>query len=93
MGVLPGSLFAIHKPRGGIYYPQPHASASSLTFTEREEISHGIAVGRSIRCIAASLSRSPATISRETNRNKGRKKYRALDADDRAARRGHDRRS
>lgn len=87
VGVPPGSIFSILKPRGGIYYPQPHARASSLTFTEREEISRGIAAGWSIRSIAASVSRSPATVSREINRNKGRKKYRALDADDRATRR------
>lgn len=87
VGVPPGSVFSILKPRGGIYYPPPHAKANSLTFTEREEISRGIAAGRGVRSIAASVSRSPATISREINRNKGRKKYRAVDADDRATRR------
>src|SRR3989338_88410 len=40
-----------------------------LTMNEREEISLGLAQGRSRRDIAAMLGRSPATISREILRN------------------------
>ena len=36
---------------------------------EREEISRGIAAGRSVRRIARGLKRSPSTISREIRRN------------------------
>jgi IS30 family transposase len=37
-----------------------------------------------MRSIARRLGRSPSTISRETGRKKGPRKYRAVDADDRA---------
>jgi IS30 family transposase len=48
---------------------------------EREEISRGIAAGRSIRHIAASLGRAPSTVSRELTRHGGRSAYRAAEAD------------
>uniref|UniRef100_UPI0038995CB8 transposase n=1 Tax=Nocardia stercoris TaxID=2483361 RepID=UPI0038995CB8 len=51
---------------------------------EREEISRGLATGRSAREIAASLRRSPSTIARETARSGGRTAYRAAMADQRA---------
>jgi len=41
-----------------------------LTVTEREEISLGLAQGRSRRTIASTLGRSPATVCREIVRNK-----------------------
>jgi hypothetical protein len=37
---------------------------AALRFEEREEISRGIAVGRSIRQIAQGLGRAPSTVSR-----------------------------
>ena len=40
-------------------------SARALTLVEREEISRGIASGRSLQSIASELSRSPSTVSRE----------------------------
>lgn len=48
---------------------------------EREEVTRGIAAGASARAIAASIGRSPSTISREIARNGGRRKYRAATAD------------
>ncbi|QVI19504.1 IS30 family transposase [Nocardia tengchongensis] len=51
---------------------------------EREEISRGLAKGRSAREIAATLGRSPSTIAREVARNGGRTAYRAAMADHRA---------
>ena len=42
-----------------------------LTVNEREEISLGLAQGRSQRCIARALNRNPSTISREISRSKG----------------------
>ena len=89
VGVPPGSVFSILKPRGGIYYPVPRPRPTSLTLPDREEISRGIAAGRSIRRIAEQLDRSPSTFSREIRRNKGHKAYRAVDANDRAQRRRH----
>jgi IS30 family transposase len=52
-----------------------------LTLAEREEISRGLAVGRSLRSIAVRLGRAPSTISRELSRNGGRRGYRAHAAD------------
>jgi len=40
-----------------------------------------------LRAIARALGRAPSTISREVARNRGRRKYRAVDAEDRAWRR------
>lgn len=87
VGVAPGSVFSILKPRGGIYFPEPKAPAGALSLAEREEISRGIARGESFRSIATRLHRAPSTISREVRNNGGRRKYRALAADHRATRR------
>jgi IS30 family transposase len=48
---------------------------------EREEISRGLAAGRSLRVIAAALGRAPSTVSREVAANGGAKRYRAAQAD------------
>jgi len=59
---------------------------------EREEISLGLAQGRSRRDIATMLRRSPATVSREIRRNNyiyGGYQYRAAIAHSRACRRAH----
>src|SRR6516225_4613398 len=59
---------------GGIG-PAPRRRAfAALRLEEREEISRGIAVGRSIRQIAQSLGRA---VSREIRRNGGSQAYRA----------------
>jgi IS30 family transposase len=52
-----------------------------LRFEEREQISRGIAAGRSARAIARDLARAPSTISREIERCGGRRRYRALTAE------------
>jgi IS30 family transposase len=54
-----------------------------LSLTEREEISRGLAAGNSLRAIATSIGRSPATVGREVRRNRppGRPRaYRAVTA-------------
>lgn len=66
---------------GGIRPASRHRSRRSLSLEEREEISRGVVAERSIRLIAASLNRSPSTISREIHRNGGRLCYRASKAD------------
>jgi len=48
----------------------------SITPQEREEISRGLSSQLPIRQIAKQLNRAPSTISREVNRNGGRKLYR-----------------
>lgn len=87
VGVPPGSVYSILRPRGGIYYPHPRPPRTALTLHEREEISRGLAAGISLRLIAERLGRPASTVSREITRNKGAKAYRAVDAHDRADRR------
>lgn len=86
VGVAPGSVYSVLLPRGGIWSPVPQRSRRALTLAEREEISRGLAVGSSYRHIAKTLGRSTSAVSREVNKNHGRAKYRAIDADDRAGR-------
>jgi IS30 family transposase len=69
---------------GGIVPLPRRRAAGALRLEEREEISRGIAAGRSIRRIARDLGRSPSTVSREIGRNGGNHGYRASWADGRA---------
>ena len=71
--------------RGGIVPAPRRRAVASLRFEEREEISRGIAVGRSLRQIARSLGRAPSSMSREVRRDGGSQAYRANRADKRAA--------
>ena len=66
---------------GGIRPPQRRRSSRVLSLAEREEISRGMAAGKSMRMIAASLGRAPSTVSRELGRNEGCQGYRASQAD------------
>lgn len=87
IGHPPGSIFTVIKQTGG-YVPRPRSRRpGSLALSEREEISRGLARGDSLRQIARALGRAPSTVSREIARNRGRRKYRAIDADDRGWRR------
>lgn len=72
---------------GGIKDRARPRSTWRLTLNEREAISRGIAAQESNHTIARRLSRSPSTITREINRNGGRKGYRAWRADEAAFRR------
>lgn len=82
-------LFGRHHPSieriiaetGGIRPPERKRSSRCLSLAEREEISRGLVAGESLRIIAARLSRSPSTISREIHRNGGYHQYRASKAD------------
>jgi len=69
---------------GGIRPATRHRSDRTLTLAEREEISRSVARGCSLRSIAEELHRAPSTISREIQRNGGRDRYRASQADERA---------
>jgi len=66
---------------GGIRPPRRSRSRLALTLAEREDISRGVVAGQSARSIATSLGRSPSTVSREINRNGGRRSYRASKAE------------
>ena len=76
-----GFIAGILSRTGGIRPKSPTRSRLSLTLTEREDISRGIAAELSIRTIATKLDRSPSTVSREINRNGGYCRYRAAPAE------------
>jgi len=78
------SVMRILAETGGICPAQRCRSRLALTLAEREEISRSVVAGCSIRSIAASLGRSPSTVSREMKRNGGLDGYRANQADQRA---------
>jgi len=85
-GALARTKGAIHRVlalNGGIAPVARRRGPVALVLDEREEISRGIAAGRSIRRIAAHLGRSPSTVSREVARHGGRSAYRATEADTR----------
>ncbi len=84
-----GSIAGILSRTGGIRPPKRTRSRRALSLAEREEISRGVVTGRSLRSIAASLGRAPSTLSREINRNGGRRGYRANQADQAAWDRAH----
>lgn len=66
---------------GGIRPYHHRRGPNHLTAEEREEISRGLAAGRSLRAIARQLARAPSTISREVAANGGPNGYRAAKAD------------
>ena len=72
---------------GGIRPAPRRRSCLALTLAEREEISRGIVMGRSIRAIASQLGRAASTVSREIKRSGGRQRYRANKADEAARQR------
>jgi IS30 family transposase len=83
------SIAGVLSRTGGIRPPRRRRSRLALTLAEREDISRGIIAEHSVRSIAASLGRSPSTVSREINRNGGRRRYRANKAEQAAWDRAH----
>ena len=83
------SIQGILSRTGGIRPAQRRRSGRTLTLCEREEISRGVFAGQSLRFIAAALGRAPSTVSREVNRNGGRRRYRASKAEQCAWDRAH----
>lgn len=75
------SVFSVISPTGGIRPPERRRHRQALSLSEREEISRGLSIGRSLRSIAHQLGRAPSTISREVHRNGGRAAYRATTSD------------
>jgi IS30 family transposase len=82
----PGTIFTMLRDTGGIKPNERRRAAAHLTLAEREEIRAGLSAKMSIRAIATALARSPSTISREVQRNRGRRYYKAVDANNRASR-------
>ena len=73
--------------RGGVAPSPRRRRPGSLQLSEREEISRGLAAGKTLRQMAGELGRAPSTISREIRRNKSQRGYRAHSAEYRAQRR------
>src|SRR3954464_3233744 len=67
-------VYRILALNGGIAPRPRRRHRFGLRGEEREEISRGIAAGRSMRHIAQGLGRSPSTVSREIRRNGGRRR-------------------
>lgn len=84
LGKHPGSVHGVIKANGGFVPATRSRRAGSLTLTEREEISRGLARQEPFRTIAARSGRPPCTVSREVGRHGGVQKYRAARADERA---------
>lgn len=84
LGKRASSIYIAVRRSGGVTPEARRRSERHLQAREREEISRGIAVGLSIRQIAATLDRAPSTVSREVARNNGLECYRAEAADNRA---------
>ncbi len=80
----PGSIHGMLEATGGISPPERRRRRCALTPCEREEISRGLAAGDSMRLIATRLGRCASTVSREIERNGGRRNYRAQKAEERA---------
>ena len=83
------SIQGVLSRTGGIRPLPRKRSRRALSLAEREEISRGIVAGDTIRSIAADLGRAPSTVSRELQRNGGRRHYRANHADQAAWDRAH----
>src|ERR1700736_1698942 len=66
---------------GGIAPTHRSRSSRVLSFSEREEISRGVAAGYTFRAIARGLHRAVSTVSQEVARHGGREGYRAAHAD------------
>ena len=84
LGKFPASIFGVLRSHGGIRPATRRRAPLTLTLTDRECISRGLAADRSLRDIARELGRAPSTISREVSRHGGRRKYRATCADEAA---------
>jgi transposase, IS30 family len=80
-GVSHHTVWRILREADGMISVRSGRCKSDLSLEDREEISRGLVVGLSFTKIAASLGRSPSTISREVARNGGLDGYRAAAAD------------
>ena len=77
-----GSIRGLLARRGGIAPSARTRGILTLTLTEREDISRGVAAGDSGRAIPARIGRAASTVSREILRYGGRAAYRAKVADE-----------
>ena len=86
------SRFAIRRAVIALQRParrEPKRSPLRLSLAEREEISRGLAAGKSLQGVASGLGRAASTVCREVAANGGAGRYRACAADRRALRLAH----
>ncbi|MER7014085.1 IS30 family transposase [Saccharopolyspora sp. NPDC000359] len=81
LGMSRESVVKVVGPAGGMVPAVRRRGPRALTLAEREEISRGLAAGEWLRQIARRLGRDVSVVSREINRNGGRRAYRAIEAD------------
>jgi IS30 family transposase len=81
LGYPRASVWYRIRSRGGLAPPPRRRDERTLSCSEREEISRGLAMGEGVRSVARRLARAPSTISREIQRHGGRVRYRATEAD------------
>lgn len=80
-----GAVGIVLKPLGGVARKEMwDGGTKRLSLEDRIEIRLGLERGLSLRAIARSIGRDPATVCREVNGNGGRHNYRALEAHRRA---------
>lgn len=75
------TIHRVLQANGGIAPARRSRSSRVLSFSEREEISRGVAAGCTFRAIARGLHRAVSTVSQEVARHGGRLLYRAAPAD------------
>jgi DNA-binding CsgD family transcriptional regulator len=75
------TLHRLLQATGGIAPTHRSRSSRVLSFSEREEISRGVAAGYTFHAIARGLHRAVSTVSQEVARHGGRPHYRAAPAD------------
>jgi len=81
LGCDPASVYWVVRQTGGVPPRARHRAARTVSRQEREEISRGLAGGRSYAAIGRQLRRPTSTISREVGRHGGRARYRAASAE------------
>jgi IS30 family transposase len=77
IGAAKQSVHDVVVAHGGVAPAPRRRRPGALQFSEREEISRGLAADKTLRQIAGELGRAPSTISREINRNQSQRGYRA----------------
>lgn len=87
LGCSGPSVWHVVRAHGGIAPPVRRRARRTLSRTDREEISRGLARDETFAAIAVRLGRPTSTVSREVSRHGGRQSYRAEAADARAWRR------
>ena len=84
LGCAAEHVFYVVREAGGLAPARRRRSARALSRTDREEISRGLAAGRTYTAIGHQIGRPTSTITREVHRHGGPTRYRSGPADHRA---------